>query len=149
MTAQIMIFVTYYYVSQSKVHLNSGIISSIFSSTIIYSILLFYLIYGQTVDKNASVGIVLILIQVVLISLSENSQSVEFLTSDFKCIHQAVACALIVGFTFTLNLLTIKMVQDKFNFPPLQLNYDMNLIYGLILLPFFVFDVAKNGLYSL
>jgi hypothetical protein len=44
--SQFVVFMTYYFVAQSKDHLNSGIISSIFSSTILYSTLIFYFLFN-------------------------------------------------------------------------------------------------------
>ena len=67
---------------------------------------------------------------------------------DMKYIHYAVLSALFVGLTFTLNLLTIKLVQDKFKFPVLQQNYDMNFFYGLLILPFFIYDIWIHGHYQ-
>ena len=41
------------------------------------------------------------------------------------------------------------MILDKFQFSPLELIHEMNLAYGLILLPFFILDQYINGLYTL
>jgi hypothetical protein len=64
-------------------------------------------------------------------------------------IDQAILSALFVGLTFTVNLLTIKLILNKYKFPPLQLNYDVNFWYGAMLTPYLIYDISKNGQYPL
>jgi drug/metabolite transporter (DMT)-like permease len=111
--SQLLIFKTFYYVSMSPLNLNSGIISSIFSSTILYSTLIFYVVYGQKLSMQSIFGILLILAQVFLISTSQEEKVGASIT-ELKYIHYAVVTALLVGFSFTLNLLCIKVLLDKY-----------------------------------
>ena len=42
------------------------------------------------------------------------------------------------GLSFALNLLVVKLILVKFDFPPIQLNHDVNFYCGLLMLPLFL-----------
>ena len=69
-------------------------------------------------------------------SSSENIQAIlnEKQHYYFKL---AVLSALFTGFLFSVILLTTKILIEVYDFPPMQLNYDVNLSYGVILFIFY------------
>jgi hypothetical protein len=81
--------------------------------------------------------------------MSQEKSITHLTIGEVKYIHYAVFSALVVGLTFTLNMVTIKHLLERFHFDPIQLNYDVNLIYGLILMPFLAYDLRINGFYPL
>ena len=52
---------------------NQGVIASLFSCSIIFSAILFYLIYGEKLTQRHFIGIFFMTISVVLISLGNSS----------------------------------------------------------------------------
>jgi lipopolysaccharide export LptBFGC system permease protein LptF len=49
----------------------------------------------------------------------------------------AVISAIFTGFLFSVILVTTKELVEVYKFPPMQLNFDVNLIYGTILFVFY------------
>jgi len=66
-----MIILTFYLLSESSNSLNSGIITSIFASSIIFSLVNFRVLYGQRIKISSLVGIVLVITSISLISMGE------------------------------------------------------------------------------
>lgn len=69
--ASVLIGATFYFLAQSGNKVNAGIISSIFSTNLIFVCILFYLFYGQVLSARSIVGIVMIMTSVVVISMNE------------------------------------------------------------------------------
>mgnify|MGYP006103522103 CR=1 FL=1 len=65
--SQSLIFLTFQLLPNN---MNSGIVSSIFTTSIIYACFIFYFLFGQKLTKNSVMGIFLIVICVACISLS-------------------------------------------------------------------------------
>lgn len=53
--------------------MNSGIITSLFASSIVYTAVIFYFLYGQKVAKIQAIGMLLIIASVVLVSIGSQS----------------------------------------------------------------------------
>ena len=68
MGMQGVITLAFYYAGLSGV--NSGIIASIFSTSILFSSLIFYFIYGQKLTKNDALGCILVAVSVFIIGSS-------------------------------------------------------------------------------
>jgi len=66
-----MIILTFYLLSESSNSLNSGIITSIFASSIIFSLVNFRVLYGQRIKVSSLVGIILVITSISLISMGE------------------------------------------------------------------------------
>mmetsp|Transcript_2556 Transcript_2556/g.4289 ORF Transcript_2556/g.4289 Transcript_2556/m.4289 type:complete len:80 (-) Transcript_2556:681-920(-) len=65
-----MIYLCYYFASKSEVPVNMGILSSIFSSSIVYTSIYFYFYFGQALSSRSILGILAIMASICLISLS-------------------------------------------------------------------------------
>lgn len=52
---------------------------------------------------------------------------------------------LLTGLSFAVNMLFIKLMMTKYEFPPLQLNYDVNFCQFLIYFPIWIFDKFYYG----
>ena len=65
--SQSLIFLTFQLLPSN---VNSGIVSSIFTTSIIYACFIFYFLFGQKLTRNSILGISLIVICVACISLS-------------------------------------------------------------------------------
>ena len=56
----------------------------------------------------------------------------------------AIGFALMTGLMFSLNSLNVKYFLQEYSFPPDQLTYDANLVFGVLLLPFWITEQSKN-----
>ena len=118
-------------------NVNSGIIASIFSTSVAFTCIMFYFIYNQKLNKSDIIGIFLIIICVVLIGIGQDSsdpgQEVEAANLTL-----AVVFAVVTGLSFSVNSLDIYNVTQKVGFPINQMAYDGNVVLALIFLPLFV-----------
>ena len=96
---QILIVITFYFAAEGGV--NAGIVSSIFSTSVIFSCIIFYCKYGQKLSNYDFVGISLVIACVALISTSGSTEIQEDSKSDYKIF--AILMATLVGLTFSLN----------------------------------------------
>ena len=48
------------------------------------------------------------------------------------------------GLTFSLNAMNVRYCLDTVGFPPTKTNIDGQLIYGLVLLPVFIYEMCKD-----
>ena len=78
---QICIYMTFYFGSLCKVRVNAGLLSSLFSTSIFFTSLLFFLFYGQKLTGTTLLGMGLIMGSVFLISVSPSGES-EYEYSD-------------------------------------------------------------------
>jgi len=60
-----------------------------------------------------------------------------------------VGFGLLTGFCFSLNSLVINYLIVKVNFPSDQLCFDGNLLYGLSLLPLFIYEQVVNDTFKM
>jgi len=65
LTANITVNMTFYYAAESNI--NSGIISTTFSSAVIFTVIMFWYKYHQTLGKREVLGCFLIIASVLLI----------------------------------------------------------------------------------
>ena len=108
----------------AKSGVNGGIISSIFASSSLFSIVIFYFKYGQKVTKMDFLGTFFILLSVVLIALGgaggSSDDSIELTeeqSRDQKIqLSLALIFALLSGFILSMNTVTIQYaIESGFN----------------------------------
>lgn len=110
------IFGSFYFLGLCKTPINSGVISSIFSTSLVFVAILFYLVFGQRMSSLGVCGIGLIVTSVCMISLSAESHSSMYAydsnteDNDTKYIHLSIGCALVAGLTFAMTALFSKTV---------------------------------------
>lgn len=122
---------TFFFAGKSNV--NGGIISTIFSSSCVFTSIIFYCKYGQRITRNDIMGTVFIMLCVTLISIGGGGK--EETQVDRKYLILALVMALITGVTLSLNTVNINyVIKTGFNLD--QANYDGNLLIGLLYLPF-------------
>jgi drug/metabolite transporter (DMT)-like permease len=120
---------------------NGGIIATIFSTSTIFSIIIFYFKYGQKVTKIDYLGTLLIMTCVVLVALGgAGGSSSETSEEDKKekkfYLALALAFALLSGFVLTLNTVSVQhTIMTGFELD--QANYDGGAMIGLLFLPFY------------
>ena len=131
-----MVVITFNFAGKSG--LNSGIISTVFCISIIYSNILFYFLYGQKIRHFDIVGFIMIIVGIVLIGFggAEGGDKTDILNSIL-----ALVSALVVGLLFALDSININYILENIKFPARQLSYDGHTIYSLVLLPFFLYEM--------
>ena len=92
-------------------NVNGGIISTIFSTSCVFTFIIFYFKYGQKITMSDVIGTIFVLACVTLISLptpGSESDSEEDLDNLFLIL--ALCMALAAGLTLTLNTININYV---------------------------------------
>lgn len=115
---QVMLLTTFYFGGKSGV--NNGIISTIFSTGVIFTAIIFYFVYGQKLTCWDLVGALGIVLCVGLISIggsghghgshSAGGNPDDELTDEERSYNLvlAIICAVITGLVFALNSLSIQ-----------------------------------------
>lgn len=107
---------------KSGSNLNPGIISSLFASSIIYSTILFYIIYKQKISCVHLLGMGLILASVTLIgiggyrTISKNhNENSKIILDDF---YLSIVMGLMVGFFLSMILVLAKILIGRYKMTP-------------------------------
>ena len=94
--------ITYCFFYTFKSNVNSGIIASIFSSSVVFTAVMFYCFFGQKLSKFDILGCSMIIGCVCMIALGENKSS-ETNDLDHKYLTISLLLALVTGFMFSVN----------------------------------------------
>jgi drug/metabolite transporter (DMT)-like permease len=140
-------FITLTFFYSDKAGVNSGIMSTNFSSCLVFVAILFYCKYKQKMNKFDYLGSLFILGSVVFIAIGGNnrtSESTDVTDGEIKEISSgaligAIVFGLLVGLTFSLNALHMKYCQDDLHYPGEVMMLDQNTTFGLFLLPFYIY----------
>lgn len=142
-----MIAATFFFASKSGV--NGGIISAIFSSSCVFTIVIFYFKYGHKISVIDSIGTVFIITCVLLIAfggtdgdLKSESQgrikTFEELQLEKVNLTLSILFSILSGFVLSLNTVSIQYtIYTGFDLD--QANYDGNCILGVFFFPFFIY----------
>lgn len=76
------LFATFYFLGLCKHPVNSGVVSSLFSSSLVFVAILFYFYFGQKMSLKGIGGIGLIVASICVISLSAETNSMAQVSSD-------------------------------------------------------------------
>jgi len=134
----------------AKSGVNGGIISTIFSSSCIFTIIIFYFKYGHKISLIDAIGTTFILACVLLIAFGGNGgqsdevsqKTEEEIASEKLNLILSVFLAIISGLVLSLNTVSIQYtIYTGFDLD--QANYDGNLMIGLIFLPIFIYHRDK------
>jgi len=136
----------------AKSGVNGGIISAIFSSSCIFTIIIFYFKYGHKISMVDAFGTVFILLCVLLIAFGgtggqsdEVQKTEELIKTERLNLILALALAIISGLTLSLNTVSIQYtIYTGFDLD--QANYDGNLMLGIIFLPFMIYHRDKYSI---
>ena len=127
--------------------LNFGIVSSLFTSAVVFSAIIFYVLYREKIHLKDWLAMFLIIAGVVLISLGKPDESSKQPTkqtldnqtsSPLNYMTLSLLFALLSGFLLALNSLVMKHYIRNYNFDVVQLNLDGYLICSLFLATCFI-----------
>lgn len=109
----------YKFYSLSGSHLNSGIITSLFATSIVYSGILFYFFYGQKLKPLQVFGMACIVASVAMVSIGTKSLVVTAAEESLLDVKQSllnwsIGLALGKGLWLSWQLLVIKTILVKF-----------------------------------
>lgn len=161
-----------------KSGINPGIISSIFSSTCVFTIIMFYFLYGQKLTLNDWVGIFFIMLCVVFISIGggeapaeEGAEITQVANSTLRMLagpsarkgpkeyvspedanmylYFSVIAALAAGFILSVNTVSLQYCV-RVGCRIDQANFDGNFLMFLIFFPMYlIFEYNEPGTYSM
>lgn len=109
-----MVTLTFLYAGKSG--MNSGIIASIFSTSVIFSNIGFYFLYGQKLTKYGILGSLLVVGCVILIGLGPSLGGGES-KYDMPNLLMSVGFALGTGLVFSFNAININYIINTIGFP--------------------------------
>ena len=127
---------------------NSGVIASLFSTSALFSPILFFAIYNQRLTKNDIIGCVMIVASVVIIGTSGSSSESET-SIDSQYLIIAVVFALLSGLAISVLSLILEWTICTVKYPPKQIFYDGNVLYGFIMLYLFLREQELNQTFTL
>ena len=132
------VFGCYYFLGLCKQPMNPGIITSLFTCSLIFTSALFYCFYGQKIGLISLIGMVIIVAGVLVLAFSSSSGSFDILPEDAFNTQMSILFALIASISFSMASLFFKWAMSSFGMPPgfdlNELMYDANLFYGLTLM---------------
>ena len=131
---------TFYFSAKSGV--NAGVISTIFSTCILFTAILFYVLHGQKLTLVDLFGCLLIIACLVLIGLAGNEKNPD--KTDRNNLMLAILFATLTGLMFSINTLNFNYIVNKIGFSPSQMNYDALLLMGILTTPLFFYEQTKN-----
>ena len=148
------IYATFYFTSQGNI--NGGLISTIFATSLIFTIIFFYFKYDQQVTVRDIIGSLLIIVCIVLIGIGATLKQQEKEEEEKKVavdekkdedytfnLIMSILFAVATGALFTLNTVTIQWAIHL-GCDIDQANYDSYLIMTFMCLPFFLYELEVN-----
>jgi drug/metabolite transporter (DMT)-like permease len=154
----VMLGFTFIYANKSGIH--TGVVTSLFCSSLIFTIAYFYFKHNQKLQISDWIGIILVCICVVLISISEGEGGhgghgtekdpygkVEVKKDDESFNWDkliTIVFALGTGLVFSTNSIEMHYSAKNFNVPATVMNVDGNFILGVIVLPFFIVEMSMG-----
>lgn len=150
--SQAFVFLTMFFLSRTSVSVNSGVVCSLFSSSLIFVALLFRCLYSQKLSWLTGVGIILILASVPLIAMDAKQDDKKAGADPLKktsafdyMLLWALFSAILAGFSFSLGVTVVRFVMNRT--PEVNLSTiftDCNIILGVVYLPFLIYELSTN-----
>lgn len=100
----------------AEANVNQGVIAGVLSSNIIFTSIIFYLVYGEKITFVNKICMLIIIAGVVCVSIKQE-KSFEQKEIIYEDLLISVAYALVTGFSFAIGTFVIKyyMARAKFN----------------------------------
>ncbi|CDW83665.1 UNKNOWN [Stylonychia lemnae] len=118
-------------------HVNFGLIICVFSSSIVFQVIIFRLKFQEKLSKLKIAGILIIITGVIFITLSsQGNQTYEDFSENFKSsgdkkiIILAIGIALIIAALNCIRVVQAKYIDQYLDYPPIQFSLDGALICG-------------------
>jgi drug/metabolite transporter (DMT)-like permease len=154
----LMLGLTFIYADKSGIH--TGVVTSLFCSSLIFTIAYFYFRFKQNLQKSDWIGILFVIVCVILISVSEGKPHDEHGTENdpHGIVHISketleeeengfnwnklltIVFALTTGLVFSTNSIEMHYSAKNQNVPATVMNVDGNFILGILVLPFYIFE---------
>lgn len=153
----VMLGLTFMYADKCGIH--TGVITSLFCSSLIFTIAYFYFKHDQNLQISDWIGIILVIVCVGLISASEGGDEhgaaadpLEKAVIEKKIEEEeegfdwdkflTIVFALITGLVFSTNSIEMHYSTKTQNVPATVMNVDGNFILGMVVLPFFIVEMS-------
>ena len=143
--SQTLIIMTFNFMYLSSHYLNSGIFASLFTSSIIYTTLLFYFFYRQKISITVFIGMICIITCVIMIGVGKQTALSNIEEVDQNYFNLAILCGLLTGLEFSCGLLLMKALLTSYKFPAMQINFDSSLAQAVLLAPLFFYEIWSLG----
>ena len=117
-----LIFLTFYFSNLCSKTANSGIISSIFTTNVVFSTIIFYFVFGEKLSGMQIVGIMMVIASVFMVSYQDdaskpineggpvtNSTTNEENANPSKYLFLSILCAVSVGLCLGFCALIIRV----------------------------------------
>jgi multidrug transporter EmrE-like cation transporter len=122
-----LILLTFYYSNLCSSEANSGIISSIFTTNVVFSVLIFYFMFDEKLSFKQLIGILMIIGSVFMVSQGHTSSKKKStsnekdLTQDEKTNYLilSIICAVSVGLCLGICAFIIRYAVHKHKFSKL------------------------------
>ena len=132
---------------------NQGIIASIFSTSIVFSAIVFYFMYQESLSHRHLIGILFFIVCVVLISVGKAHRDIPSVSStepfnsteQDKYLYFAVVMALGSSLILTVNGIVMRHYCKYVKISPLQLNNDGALFQFVVLLALYYYQVTSHA----
>ena len=125
----------------SKSGINSGIISTLFVTSVPFTAILFQCLYGQKMGPIEWIGCLFVISSVALIGLGGapkvSGQATDEDAEMYKYI--AIMFGLIVGGFQTFNAQNVNWIIKSWNFPAAQMTFEGAFFKGVVLIPFWIY----------
>ena len=152
-----MLGFTFIFASRCGIH--TGVVTSLFCSSLIFTIAYFYFMHKQKLQISDWIGILLVCVCVGLISASEggghgghSGEPDPFLKNgnvkkpegfDFDKLW-TIIFALGTGLVFSTNSIEMHYSAKTQNVPATVMNVDGNFILGMVVLPFYIVETTMG-----
>jgi len=124
-----------------KSGMNTGIITSLFTTSLIFTSVYFFFKHGQKLTIFDIIGIIMVIGCVIIISMSGSGSTTEV---DSKYQTGAIIFSILTGLMFTINNIEMHYTMKNTTLTPSKMNIDGGLVQGVFLLPFWIYYVYQD-----
>lgn len=119
----ILLLVTSFYFG-SLAHVNQGVVAGLFTSSVVFTAILFYFVYNERVSNKNLAGMTLVICGVLCVSVKDDSNE----HVDYNMLWISVFFAMLTGIALATNAIIIKHYCKNVGFSPFQLTLDANAV---------------------
>lgn len=140
--------------SASWAGMNQGVVASIFSTSIIFSSLLFFIFYNEKLIFRDLIGMLLMTVSVVFIGTGggnvnpdEQNEHIHDPEKQDSQSFYAIMYAVLVGFSMAANSLAMRFFMNKVELTAAQMSNDSAFLAAFLLLGLFIKEVRAHNPY--
>jgi drug/metabolite transporter (DMT)-like permease len=109
-------------------NVNQGVIAGLFTSGVVFTAIVFYVLYQEKIGKTDLVGMITILTGVVCVGLKNTDSNV----TDQTALFLAIGFALVTALLYTFSMVIGKYCVSVLYFTPVRLTIDGMFCAGLM-----------------